>query len=268
MRHTAPALAAGLLGLLLAACSSDPTGSVPAASASVGPTASGSASVTGDITVLAASSLTESFTVIGSRFEAAHPGVTVTFSFAGSPTLATQVTSGAPPDGFASAGATSMVAVVAAGAAADPQTFAVNVMEIAVPPSNPGRVTGLDSLAAAGVKTALCQPQVPCGDTAGKVLDNAGLTVVPVTLEPDVKSVLSKVQLDEVDAGLVYVTDVHAAGDKVKGIAIPGDVNASTSYPIAALERSANPRAAAAFVAYVLSPDAQAVLTAAGFRAP
>ena len=97
---------------------------------------------------------------------------------------------------------------------------------------------------------------------------NAEVTVTPVTLEPDVKSVLSKVQLGEVDAGVVYVTDVLAAGDKVKGVEIPADVNASTSYPIAALTRSANAAAAAAFVDYVLSPAGAAVLTAAGFQQP
>ena len=161
-----------------------------------------------------------------------------------------------------------MDAVVAAGAAADPRVFATNVMEIAVPPSNPGQVTGVGSLASADVKTALCQPQVPCGTSAQKVFTTAKVTVTPVTLEPDVKSVLSKVQLGEVDAGVVYVTDVLAAGDKVEGVAIPADVNASTSYPIAALTRSANAAAAAAFVDYVLSPDGVAVLTAAGFRQP
>jgi molybdate transport system substrate-binding protein len=118
------------------------------------------------------------------------------------------------------------------------------------------------------VKTALCQPQVPCGSTAEKVFTNAKVTVKPVTLEPDVKSVLSKVQLGEVDAGVVYVTDVLAAGDKVKGVEIPDDVNASTSYPIAALTRSANPATAAAFVQYVLSPAGANVLTAAGFHQP
>ena len=102
-----------------------------------------------------------------------------------------------------------------------PKTFAKNVMEIAVPPANPGKVTGVSSLASADVKTALCQPQVPCGATAAKVFTNAKITVTPVTLEPDVKSVLSKVQLGEVDAGVVYVTDVLAAGDKVKGVRDP-----------------------------------------------
>ena len=192
----------------------------------------------------------------------------MTFSFAGSSALATQITSGAPADVFASASAKNMETVVAAGAASDPQMFAANVMEIAVPPANPGKVTGVDSLASADVKTALCQPQVPCGATAAKVFANAKVTVKPVTLEPDVKSVLSKVQLGEVDAGMVYVTDVLAAGDKVKGVEIPADVNASTSYPIATLTKSANAAAAAAFVDYVLSPDGAAVLAAAGFQQP
>ena len=120
--------------------------------------------------MLAAASLTESFTTLGKQFEAAHPGVEVTFSFAASSALATQITSGAPADVFASASATNMDAVVAAGAAADPTTFATNVMEIAVPPANPGKVTGVDSLASADVKTALCQPQVPCGTTAAEGL--------------------------------------------------------------------------------------------------
>jgi len=266
MRRTTIALFAGVVALGLTACGSDSTDAGSGSTAST--TASASPSLSGDITVLAAASLTESFTTLGQQFEAAHPGVEVTLSFAASSALATQITSGAPADVFASASATNMDAVVAAGAAADPKTFATNVMEIAVPPDNPGKVTGVDSLAGADVKTALCQPQVPCGTTAQKVFTNAKVTVTPVTLEPDVKSVLSKVQLGEVDAGVVYVTDVLAAGDKVKGVEIPDDVNASTSYPIAALTTSANAATAAAFVAYVLSPAGSSVLTAAGFQQP
>jgi molybdate transport system substrate-binding protein len=264
VRRTAIALLVGVVALGFAACGSDAGGAGGAASA----TASGSASLSGDLTVLAAASLTESFTTLGKQFEAAHPGVEVTFGFAASSTLATQIASGAPADVFASASATNMDAVVAAGAAADPKTFATNVMEIAVPPDNPGKVTGVDSLAGADVKTALCQPQVPCGTTAQQVFTDAKVTITPVTLEPDVKSVLSKVQLGEVDAGVVYVTDVLAAGDKVKGVQIPDDVNASTSYPIAALTKSANAATAAAFVEYVLSPAGSSVLAAAGFQQP
>jgi molybdate transport system substrate-binding protein len=103
---------------------------------------------------------------------------------------------------------------------------------------------------------------------AAKVFAHANITVTPVSQEADVKAVLTKVQLGEVDAGVVYVTDVRAAGDKVKGVPIPNDVNASTSYPIAALKKAPNPDGAAAFVAYVLSSDGQQVLRAGGFAAP
>ncbi|MBM6401887.1 molybdate ABC transporter substrate-binding protein [Phycicoccus sonneratiae] len=266
MRRTATVAVVALAALGLAGCGSDDAGS--GGSTSPSGSASASSDVTGQITVLAAASLTESFTTLGKQFEAAHPGVKVTLSFGASSALATQVTSGAPADVFASASTKNMDTVVAAGAATDPKTFAENVMEIAVPPSNPGKVTGVDDLARADVKTALCQEQVPCGATAAKVFENAELTVEPVTLEPDVKSVLSKVTLGEVDAGVVYVTDVKAAGADVEGIEIPTDVNASTSYPIAALSESENAATAAAFVDYVLSADGAKVLAAAGFRQP
>jgi molybdate transport system substrate-binding protein len=268
MRRSTLALLALLVGAGPAGCGSGGADAGSGGTAGGPASASSSPPVGGDLTVLAAASLTESFTTLGKQFEAANPGVKVTFSFAASSALAAQVTSGAPADVFASASTTTMDAVVAAGAAADPQTFARNVMEIAVPPANPGRVTGVDDLSGAAVKTALCQPQVPCGSTAEKVFANAGVAVTPVTLEPDVKSVLSKVQLGEVDAGVVYVTDVLAAGDKVAGVEIPADVNASTSYPVATLTRSANAATAAAFVDYVLSPAGTSVLTAAGFQQP
>ena len=220
------------------------------------------------ITVFAASSLTESFSRLGQQYEAANPGATVTFSFAASSALATQILSGAPADVFASASTATMQQVVDSGAVADPTEFAVNSMAIAVPPANPGKVTGLDSLANRSVKTAVCQPQVPCGVTAQQVFGNAGVTVSPVTLEPDVKSVLSKVVLGEVDAGLVYATDVRAAGASVTGIDIPTAVNASTAYPIAAVTTSRNTATARDFVEYVLSPAGQRVLAAAGFGPP
>jgi molybdate transport system substrate-binding protein len=267
MRRTAIPLVIALTALGVAGCGSD-TADAGSSSSGAATSASASPPVSGDITVLAAASLTESFTKLGQQFEAAHPGTKVTFGFAGSSALVTQITSGAPADVFASAGTTSMDTVVAAGAAKGPQVFATNVMAIAVPPSNPGKVTGVDSLASSGVKTALCQAQVPCGAAAAKVFADAKVTVTPVTLEPDVKSVLSKVQLGEVDAGVVYVTDVLAAGDKVKGVQIPAGVNASTSYPIAALTESPNAATADAFVDYVLSPEGAAVLTAAGFSQP
>ena len=191
-----------------------------------------------------------------------------TFSFAASSALAQQINSGAPADVFASASKTNMQQVVDAGGASNPTDFVKNVMEIATPPSNPANVTTVNDLAKSSVKVALCQPQVPCGSTAQKVFTNAGITVKPVTLEPDVKSVLGKVTLGEVDAGMVYVTDVLAAGSAVKGVEIPDNVNASTTYPIAALTKAPNPSTAQAFVAYVLSPDGQTVLKNAGFESP
>jgi molybdate transport system substrate-binding protein len=265
-RRLAVPLLAGLLGIGLAGCASGGAGS--GADGGGSSPASAASAVSGDITVLAAASLTEPFTTLGKQFEATHPGVKVTFGFAASSALAAQVTAGAPADVFASASQPTMDAVVQAGAAAEPQVFATNSMEIAVPPANPGAVTGVASLADPRVKVALCQPQVPCGSTARTVFAKAGVSVTPVTLEPDVKSVLSKVQLGEVDAGVVYVTDVLAAGDKVSGVEISAAVNASTSYPVATLTRSANPRTAAVFVEYVLSPEGAKVLAAAGFRQP
>ena len=252
------------------ATSAPPASSNPSASAadSASASASGGTALSGSITVLAASSLTGAFTTLGKQFEAAHPGTTVTFSFGASSALATQITQGAPADVFASASAKNMDSVVAAKAAGTPTTFVKNVMEIVVPPKNPAHIAALADLARSGVKVALCQAAVPCGATAEKVFANAKITVKPVTQEADVKSTLAKVELGEVDAGVVYVTDVLAAKDKVVGIQIPDAVNASTSYPIATLTATKNADLAKAFVDYVLSPDGATVLTAAGFAKP
>jgi molybdate transport system substrate-binding protein len=141
-------------------------------------------------------------------------------------------------------------------------------MEVAVPPANPAHVKSVNDLAKSSVKVALCQPQVPCGVVAAEVFKNAGITVKPVTLEVDVKSVLTKVELGDVDAGMVYVTDVMGAGSKVMGVPIPASVNASTTYPIATVSKSSHQSIAQAFVAYVLSPAGQQVLTADGFQKP
>ena len=265
-RFVATLFTASLIVVGLAACGSNNSGT----SSAPGPSASesGSLSLSGDITVFAAASLTESFTELGKQFESANPGTKVTFSFAASSALAQQINSGAPADVFAPASPKNIDQVVDAGGASDPKVFAQNVMEIATPPSNPGNVASVDDLAKSSVKTALCQPQVPCGSVAQQVFTNAKITVKPVTLEPDVKSVLTKVQLGEVDAGMVYVTDVKAAGAKVKGVEIADDVNASTDYPIAALTKSGNAAVASAFVDLVLSPAGQGVLTNAGFQAP
>ena len=267
-------IAAALAACALAGCSSSSSSSAPAAASSSAssPAAAGAGSSaavqTGTITVFAAASLMGTFTQIGKQFEAAHPGDTVKFSFGGSSTLATQITGGAPADVFASAAPANMDTVVTAGDASGPKDFAKNTSEVAVPPANPGKVTSVNDLAKSSVKVALCQPKVPCGVVAAEVFKNAGITVKPVTLQPDVKSVLTQVELGNVDAGMVYVTDVKAAGAKVKGVPVPAGVNASTLYPIATISSSAHQAEAEAFVSYVLSPAGQQVLAAAGFQAP
>jgi molybdate transport system substrate-binding protein len=259
--------AAGALALITAAAVAGCAGSSSGAKASGG-SSSSTAALSGTITVFAAASLTEAFATLGHQFEAAHPGVKVVLNFGPSSGLATQITQSAPADVFASASQKNMDQVVTAGDASGPTPFVKNVMEVAVPPANPAHITSVNDLARTNVKVALCQSQVPCGATAAKVFTNAKLTVHPVTQEVDVKSVLSKVELDEVDAGVVYVTDVRAAGAKVKGVAIPDAVNASTTYPIATLSHAHNPSVAAAFVDYVLSDAGKAVLSADGFEQP
>ena len=251
-------VAAGLLAVAVAGCSSSSTSSPSA----------GSSPSTGTITVFAAASLMGTFTQLGKQFEAAHKGDTVKFSFGPSSGLSTEITSGAPADVFASASPKNMQEVVSAGDASSPQNFAKNTMEVAVPPNNPANVSSVADLAKKSVKVALCQPQVPCGVVAAEVFKNAGITVKPVTLQPDVKSVLTQVETGNVDAGMVYVTDVMAAGSKVKGGTIPASMNASTLYPIATIKGSKHESIAKEFVDYVLSPAGQQVLTAAGFEKP
>lgn len=226
---------------------------------------SSSAGLSGKITVFAASSLTEAFNTLAGKFESAHPGTTVNFKYDASSTLATSITQGQPADVFASASTTTMASV---SQATDPTNFVSNTMEIATPPGNPAKITSVEDLAKSSVKVALCDPAVPCGATAEQVFTNAKISVHPVSTEPDVKSTLAKVEIKEVDAGVVYVTDVRAAGDKVTGVTIDSDVNASTTYPISVLKDSANPSLAQAWVDYVLSSDGQQVLKADGFSAP
>jgi molybdate transport system substrate-binding protein len=269
--RAAAALVAVAAASVTAACGSSSTGSSnasPSSSAPASAATSSAAALSGSVTVLAASSLTEAFNTIAKQFETAHPGVTIKLSYGASSALALQITQGAPVDVFASASPKNMEQVTSAKLATTSTNFVKNVMEIAVPPNNPANISGVDDLAKSGVKVALCQAQVPCGATAEKVFSNAKITVKPVTLEADVKSTLAKVETDEVDAGVVYVTDVRSAGTKVKGIVIPADINASTEYPIAALTKAPNSAGAAAFVAYVLSPAGQSVLSADGFEQP
>ena len=254
---------AAVLGLLLSACA----GAEPQAPAAPSPTSQES-SAGGTITVLAAASLIQAFNQIGKDFEAKNPGSKVTFSFGSSATLATQIVQGAPADVFAAASPATMKIVTEAGAANAPKDFASNTLEIAVPKGNPHKITGLQDFGNASKRIALCAPQVPCGAAADKVFADAKIVPKPDTLEADVKATLQKVASDEVDAALVYKTDVIAAGDKVDGIQFPEAQQAINTYPIATLKESKNPALAQAFVDYVLSAEGQAVLAKAGFAQP
>ncbi|MEV5648651.1 molybdate ABC transporter substrate-binding protein [Nocardia sp. NPDC052254] len=230
---------------------------------------SGTGELSGTVTVFAAASLTETFTKLGHDFEAAHPGTKVVYSFGGSSALAQQIQQGAPADVFASAAPSNMQQVVDTGdVTAHPETFVSNRLEIAVPKGNPGKIAGLADFGKPEPRIALCAVQVPCGAAAEQVFKISGITPQPDTREQDVKAALTKVTLDEVDAALVYRTDVQAAGDKVEGIDFPESGKVINTYPIAPLAKAPNAAAAAAFVEYIHSDQAKKVFADAGFDTP
>ncbi|MGH7788780.1 MAG: molybdate ABC transporter substrate-binding protein [Candidatus Binatia bacterium] len=236
---------------------------VPCATSAIAADAAGSK----PLTVLAAASLADAFTAIGAAFEQAHPGLKVEFSFASSSTLATQIGEGARADVFASADESNMQKV-AADLAAPARTFAANRLAIVVPKGNRKRIATLGDLAGSGVTVALAAPQVPAGRYAAEAFQKAGVAVVPASQEVDVRAVLTKVAMDEADAGIVYVTDIRAAADKVDAVAIPDEYNVTARYPIAVLKQSGTPETATAFVNFVLSPAGQTTLKEFGFLAP
>jgi len=230
---------------------------------------SGGDELSGSVTVFAAASLTGSFTDLAADFEAAHPGVSVDLNLAGSSDLATQIVEGAPADVFASADTKNMSTVVDAGLAdGDPVDFATNVLEIAVPPGDPAGVRDLADLADPDLKVVVCAPAVPCGAATVAVTEAAGVELTPVSEESSVTDVLGKVTSGEADAGLVYVTDIAAAGDAVEGVPFDESAEAVNTYPIVALTDSRESDAAQAFVDYVAGPDGRSVLSAAGFGSP
>lgn len=262
IRAAAGALAAAAV---LAACANG-GGTTGGATATGG--ATGGAGATETLTVFAAASLTETFQQLADRYEQDNPGVAVSLVFDGSSGLARQINDGAPADVFASADVKNMDSVVEAGNAQEPVPIASNHLQIAVPADNPGNVEGLADLADPEVSVALCQPAVPCGQLAEQVQEMSGVDIAPVTEESDVKSVLTKVRLNEVDAGLVYTTDVQAAGDEVRGIDLPADASPSTVYPMAVLTAAPNPEQAQEFSQLVTSDDGRRILREAGFAPP
>lgn len=253
-------LVAGITGwalVLVAACGS---GAQPAGQSSTS---------TQTLTVFAAASLKTTFTTMGEKFESANPGAKVTFSFAGSSDLVTQLQSGAKADVFASADTKNMDKAAAdnlvEGSAVN---FASNTLQIAVPPDNPAKIATFADLAKPGVNLVVCAPAVPCGSATEKIEKATGITLKPVSEESSVTDVLNKVTSGEADAGLVYVTDVLAAVGKVTGVTFPESKEAVNVYPIATLAGGQNKELATKFVDLVTGPDGQQILADAGFAKP
>lgn len=220
------------------------------------------------VTVFAASSLNASFDRIASAFEAEHPDIDVVITSAGSNTLSSQIAEGAPADVFASADAATMKTLVDGGLVSEPTVFAHNRLEIAVEAGNPYDIDGVYSLGRSGARIALCAPEVPCGAYTSEVLEASGVELRPVTLETNVTAVVTKIRLGEVDAGLVYHTDVVAA-DGVDGVDINTDDNVTTDLLIATVANDGTSSdGAAAFVDFVLGEQGQRILGEAGFDSP
>lgn len=251
---------------LVAGCSSSQTDSAASTAASGAPSSTG---VTGDITVFAAASLKSTFTALGERFKTDNPGTNVTFSFAGSSDLVTQLTGGAPADVFASADEKNMAKATDAGLVADkPVDFASNTLTIVTPPGNPKGIKTFADLAKPDTQVVVCAPQVPCGSATKTVEQATGVTLAPVSEESAVTDVLGKITSGQADAGLVYVTDAAGVGSKVTAVPFPESSGAVNTYPIAMLKESKNTATAQKFIDLVTSPDGQKVMKAAGFAAP
>jgi molybdate transport system substrate-binding protein len=271
-------VATALVGLVASACGSSSNGSSSATKtattvATTGAPTSGAATsggtVQGDITVFAAASLTSAFNDIGAAFTQANPQAHVRFSFDASSALVQQINQGAPADVFASADQANMDKLTkASNNGSAPVVFASNLLGIIVAPNNPKGIKGVEDLGNASNKVVLCAPEVPCGAYAKQILDSAHVTVKPVSLEQNVKGVVTKVTAGEADAGIVYVTDIAAAGDKASGVDIPKDINVVANYPIASTKTSKNTPVDQAFINFVLSSDGQAILAKYGFLPP
>lgn len=241
---------------------------IVAALASVAAVSAGCTGSTDDdtLTVFAAASLTDAFTELGEAYERTGPGVEVEFSFASSSDLARQVVEGAPVAVYASADTANMDKVTGAGAAGGtPVVFATNSAEIIVAPGNPLGIAGLDDLAERDLVVVVCASEVPCGAYADQIVERAGVDVTPDSFEENVRGVVTKVTLGEADAGIVYRTDVLAAGDRASGVEIPDDVNVVAEYLIVSVSGDT---VADRFVEFVTGPDGQDVLATYGFSAP
>jgi len=252
-----------LVGLVGVSCGSDEAASPASAPSGV------TTGVGGDLTVFAAASLAAAFTEIGDAFMVEHPAATVTFNFAASSELVAQIGEGAPADVFASADLSNMAKLTdAANNASEPVVFATNLAQIIVAPGNPLGIADVADLASVDLIVVLCALEVPCGRYAAAIFENAGVTVVPKSLEENVKSVVTKVILGEADAGIAYATDVTAAGDAAAGVDIPADINVVAEYPMAVTKDAPNAEGAQAFIDFVSSEPGQKILAAHGFLSP
>lgn len=262
-RRAAAAVLTAALLVPLSACGND--GDTRTDSSTKG-TASAAGAPKADLTVLAASSLTNVFKTAGAAYEKAHPGTKITFSFAGSQELAAQVKQGAPADALVTADTKTMDGLKSD--TGTPTVIARNRLVIATVEGNPKKVDELKDLADTKLKVVLAAPEVPVGRYSKKILDAQKIVVKPVSQEPNVRAVLSKVELGEADAGLVYKTDAATATGKVDAVEIPDAQNAIAAYPAATLKTSKSSEVAAAFVAWLSTPEAQKILQDAGFQKP
>jgi molybdate transport system substrate-binding protein len=223
----------------------------------------------GELLVSAAASLSDAFGEVEVAFEAAHPGVDVLLNLGSSSSLREQILEGAPVDVFASASASHLARLAEGGeVAGQPVIFARNLLQIGVAPGNPAGITGVEDFAREDLLIGLCAEEVPCGEFGRRALQKAGVSPAIDTNEPDVRALLSKIEIGELDAGIVYVTDVMSTRGVVEGIDIPEDYNVAVEYSIAALANAPHPRAGAAFVAFILSDDGQKILDEHGFSSP
>ena len=241
-----------ILGLVTAACGDDGANE-PAAV----------------VVVFAAASLTGAFTELGDAFTELNPEASVTFNFAASSELVAQIIEGAPADVYASADLDNMARLTDAAAdVGQPLVFANNLSEIIVAHGNPLGIGGVDDLANDDLILVTCSPEVPCGTYATQIFENAGISVTPDSFEQNVKAVVTKVTLGEADAGIVYATDVTAAGDDADGVEIPAELNVVAEYPIVVTAEAPNPDGARSFVGFVSSDAGQEILSGYGFTAP
>ena len=255
MRHVRFVAVALGIAALVAGCGSDD--------------GSGDADVSGTVTVLAAASLTGSFEELAAQLAEQYPDLDVEFSFGPSSGLVEQLIAGAPADVLATADTKTMDNAVAGNVIdGEPEVFARNTLALVVPKGNPGGVTGLADLAEADLRIAICEPQVPCGAAAGKLLDAAGVTAAPDTLTTDVKEAVSLITLGEADAAIVYLTDAAAAGDDAETIEVPEADSVINNYPVALIADAPNPEGAQAVIDAITGELGQSILGEAGFLAP